>query len=222
MSIRIAHASDTHDKPSIIRGIADLDADMLLITGDCMNNKGRAWGANIDPRVERKYQQSWFRKQAKKWAADLKGRPVVCVRGNHDFIGYAHWLRHYGATVYEITDNNPMVEVLGIRFAGYRQIPFISGEWAGEERDLTPHIERALACDPTVLVTHGPPAGILDVDTTGGTGYGCGKLTTTLSYQPHNITHHFFGHTHRSGGKVVDEMGIRFINGAGQLIIHEV
>lgn len=218
--IRIAHCSDTHDCPSTIRQVADLDVDLLLITGDCMNNLGRVQrtGGIIRPSFEVKYQESWYRKQAKKWAADLKGRPVIAIRGNHDFIGYTRWLRHYGVTVFEITDENPMVEVLGKRWAGFRQIPEIIGEWAGEEKDLQPFVDKAFTCDPDILVTHAPPANILD----GPHGYGIGPLTTALTYRPHNITHHFFGHAHEDGGKMVEEMGIIFANGAGRCIVHEI
>ena len=79
--IRIAHISDTHDRPSIIAGVRDIDCDMIILTGDILNNKGRCPETNgqIVPHVERKYQDSWFRKQAKKWAPAFAGRPVVYV-----------------------------------------------------------------------------------------------------------------------------------------------
>jgi len=221
--IRIAHVSDTHDRPSIVRQVAGSDADMLLITGDCMNNRGRVGGMGIIPRLEVKYQESWYRKQAKKWAADLAGRPVVAVGGNHDFITYSRWLRHYGAEVYEITDECPMVEVLGVRFAGFRQVPYIQGEWMGEEHDIRPFVEKAMACDPQVLVTHAPPGGILDQDCYGGNaGYGIPSLATMLFYSEHQITDHFFGHAHDDGGRTVEEGGVRFHNGAGHCIVHTV
>jgi len=223
MSIRIAHISDTHDNPRIVRQVANCEADIILITGDCMATHGRVpdyrsytHSHRIDHGVERRYQRSWFRKQAKKWAPDFKGRPVVAIRGNHDFIGYTKWLEHYGADVHEITDATPMVEVLGIRFAGFRQINHIAGEWTGEEFDLRPFVEKALACDPNVLVTHAPPGGILDE------GYGISELTTPLFYGEHRITHHFFGHSHYAGGLVLEEGGIKFVNGAGHCIVHEV
>lgn len=222
MSTRIAHISDTHDRPSIVRQVAGLDADIILITGDCMNNRGRVNGQGIIPANERKYQQGWFRKQAKKWAVDFAGRPVVCIGGNHDFIGYTRWLTHYGVEVYEITDERPMVEVAGIRFAGFRQVPYLMGEWVGEEHDLRPMVEKALACDPTVLVTHAPPAGILDMDSADDGGYGVRELMAPLFYGEHRITDHFFGHAHKNGGQTVEEGGIRFHNGAGHCIVHEV
>lgn len=218
--IRLAHCSDTHNHPALIRQVATLDVDMLLLTGDCMDNQGRVarTGYTINASAEIRYQNSWYRKQAKKWAKDLNGRPVLTVRGNHDFIEYGHWLRHYGANVYEITDENPAVEVLGKRWAGFRQIPYIQGEWAGEERDMAPFVEKAFAADPDILVTHAPPGGILDSEE----GYGVVPLTVGLTYRPHRITHHFFGHVHRDGGRQKELMGVRFVNGAEHCTVHEI
>lgn len=220
--ITVAHVSDTHNHPSIVRQACQSDADLVLITGDCMSNMGRVsrTAGTISPRHEIQYQDSWYRKQAKKWARDLaeKPKPVLAVRGNHDFINYTPWLKHYGADVYEITDNNPCVELLGKRWAGFRQINWIAGEWPGEEHDLRPFVEKALACDPDILVTHGPCAGILD----GYEGYGIAALGGPLFYGNHRITHHFFGHAHEDGGSLQEKAGIRFINGATCFTLHRV
>jgi len=215
--VRIAHISDTHGAPSILRSVGQVESDIVLITGDVLSNRGRL-GHGIDPRREARYQDGWSRRYAKKWAPAIGDRPVVLIRGNHDFISPAGWLRRYGATVHEITDKNPCVGVCGKKFAGFRQTPWIAGEWCGEEHDLAPHVERALSYDPEILVTHGPPAGILDSEE----GYGNRALTSALTYRPHRVTHHFFGHSHPNGGQVVGEMGITFINGAGCCTVHEV
>lgn len=228
--MRIAHASDTHNRPNIVLAVASIEADIILLTGDILDNKGRVsmymggWESfgepnRISPVLERKYQNSWFRKVAKKWAPAFRGRPVIYVPGNHDFIDIRRWLTHYGHTnLHVITDANPCVELLGKRFAGFRQINYMDGEWMGEVHDLKPYVDRAFECDPDILVTHAPPAGILD----GYGDYGIVSLTSALMNRPHRITHHFFGHEHSCGGQVVVEGGITFINGAGTLRVHEV
>ena len=70
----VAHASDTHDRPSLVRNIRDSRAEVLILTGDCMNNAGRkpGNGYRINPAAEVKYQNSWSRKQAKKAAVTFK------------------------------------------------------------------------------------------------------------------------------------------------------
>tara|TARA_Y100000310_G_scaffold194428_2_gene194411 strand:+ start:5882 stop:6559 length:678 start_codon:yes stop_codon:yes gene_type:complete len=224
MTIRIAHCSDTHGSPSTVRQVASLDVDLILLTGDCISNLGRVQrtGGLISPKHEIRYQESWFRKQAKKWAKDIGDRPVISVRGNHDFICPSYWLRHYGVTVHVIDDNNPSVELFGKTWAGFRHVPEMGGEWCGERKDFDDVIEAAFACNPDILVTHAPPAGILECGDGGHDLRGIPALATALAYRPHNITHHFFGHAHSEGCEVVTEMGIYFANGAGGCHVHTI
>lgn len=200
--------------------------DVILLTGDVIQNLGRVTRTlmEIRPHYEVKYQQAWFRKQAKKWAKDIGDRPVITVRGNHDFISVARWLRHYGVTVFEITDDNPCVELLGKRWAGFRHVPYLAGEWCGERRqsDFSEIISSAFVTNPDILVTHAPPAGILECGDDASDLRGITALATALTYQPHNITHHFFGHAHSDGCKAVEEMGIVFANGAGGCTVHTI
>lgn len=219
--MKIWHASDTHNRPSIVKTVADVECDVIVLTGDILANKGRVDPARggtgrIEPHLERKYQDQWFRKVAKKWAVAFAGRPVVYCPGNHDFIDIGPWLAHYGHTnLHVISAEIPCVEVLGKRFAGFREIPWIDGEWMGETHDLQEPVDRAFACDPDVLVTHGPPAGIL----AGQFGYGNAALTSALTWRHHMIVAHLFGHEHSDCG-VTTEMGILFSNAAatGRLI----
>lgn len=213
MLLTIAHVSDTHQNPGILAGLAFVSADVIVLTGDLLDNVGRGVSGRIEPGREIRKQEWWSRKAAKRWAPYLGSRPVVLVCGNHDFVSPAKWLRHYGVEVHEITTSTPCVEVQGVRFAGFRQVEWIDGEWMGEEHDLAPHVERALACNPDVLVTHAPPAGILD----GRDGYGVRALTSALAYTEHQIKAHCFGHAHEDGGQVVEEMGITFSNAAGRI-----
>ena len=219
--IRIAHASDTHDKPAIVKAVANVDCDVIVLSGDILANKGRclATGGEILPHAERKYQTSWFRKVAKAWAPAFAGRPVVYVPGNHDFIGIERWLAHYGHTnVHTISAETPFADVCGKRFAGFREIPYMEGEWMGECRDFQPLIQRAFGCNPDILVTHAPASGILSVQG----DYGVPALTSALFYGTHNVTHHLFGHDHHAGGRMTSEGGIVFSNAAGNLNIIEV
>lgn len=221
----IAHASDTHDHPALIRGVADVECDVILLTGDILSNRGRINGEQrIVPHLEYRYQASWARRAAKKWAPAFRGRDVVYVDGNHDFYdGLGKWLIHYGhpaERLHHISDETPSVVVQGVKFAGFRQVTFMIGEWVGEEHDLAPHVERALAEDPDILVTHTPPAGILDGSPDCSSG--SAALMSALAYRPHGISHHFFGHAHWHGGDTDEQLGIKFYNGACHLKVHEI
>lgn len=222
--MRIAHASDTHSNPKIIAAVADAECDLIVLTGDILNNAGRINGNGIEARREIRYQMRWARHAAKLWAPAFRGREVLIVGGNHDFISIGAWLRHYkhpAEKFHEITAANPCVNINGIRFAGFREVPYMNGEWMGEEHDMATPVQRAMECDPDVLVTHAPPAGILD-ECFEGVGYGVVPLTTWLTYRPHGVKAHFFGHAHKSGGQSIEQMGIRFFNGACHLAVHEV
>lgn len=222
----VAHASDTHHRPSIIRGVADLDCDVIVLTGDILGNKGRVmdgWGYNgrprIRPHLERRYQRWWSRRNIKKWVADFRGRPVIHVPGNHDFHGIEEWFHHYGhKAVWTLGEDRPFVDLLGKRWAGFREIPRISGEWVGETDDFREVIERTFSCQPDILVTHAPAGGVLD----GPHKYGIPALTSALTYRPHKITHHFFGHEHSCGGQVAVINGVTHINGACHLRLHTI
>lgn len=226
--MRIAHVSDSHGAPSLVRAACASEADVVVITGDCLSNRGRVplsslygglYGMDgIVPALEREYQRKWLRRYAKKWAQELVRRhtPIIVVAGNHDFIPYAGWLEHYGADVHEITDQRPCIDLLGVRWAGFRQVPPITGEWVGEHADLTPYVERVRACNPDVLLTHAPPLGILDQE-----GYGSPELRAWLLSDSHRVRAHFFGHAHAGYGSRM-EGGVAFYNGAGHCTIHDV
>ena len=70
-------------------------------------------------------------------------------------------------------------------------------------------VDRTMACDPHILVTHAPPDGILD-----RRGYGVPYLTSYLVYRHHRVQQHFFGHAHKYGGHTRREGGVTFVNGA--------
>ena len=199
--ITFGHVSDIHgDIGELLRD--SWLPDMWVFTGDILPNRTR--GKMF---VEVPYQTEWLLENIQQIIARLGGRPLLSVPGNHDFIDIVPMLREHGVDAYAVTPDG--VTVAGLRFAGFREINYIAGEWAGETCDFEDLISQTFATNPDILVTHAPPAGILDDD-----GYGVRELTSALCYQPHNIKAHFFGHTHGWGGHDTEEMGIRFVNGA--------
>lgn len=208
--MRILHTSDLHGsyKP-LLAALETADYDVWLDTGDHAPTKGRLWGARIDRQVEIRHQQKWggYRTLGRRYKQALAGRPLISVGGNHDFVNIAAWVRQNGGHAYDITPEG--FELLGHRWAGFREINYIVGEWAGETHDFGPIIDR-LDLTADILVTHTPPSGILD----SVHGYGVIPLNTFLFYRPNNVKHHFFGHCHEDGNKSVEHSGIHFHNGA--------
>lgn len=235
----VLHTSDLHgglfpklnNKPHLISKF-----DLWIDTGDFFPNDPiistagwLGWERTINKKHEIFFQKDWLKRlnileHMVNW---LNGRPFISVQGNHDFISLADELREFGYdNVFEIDVSND-VDLFDHKFCGFPNIPYICGEWNHETfpasfYDIINELKLS-ACD--ILITHAPPYGILDAY---GMGHklhsGVGHLNTYLAYQSHNIKHHFFGHCHEFGGQThtSDEMGIRFINGAKNAILHNV
>lgn len=222
--MRIVHASDLHGDYRIL-GKAPHEFDVWAITGDFFPNYGRGskTGGLIDPDYERSTQLRWWGWKGGSVMRRLRDRPVMWMAGNHDFISLAQMLKgsDYQGPVFDVTT---AVDFEGQRFAGYREIPRIVGEWPGEVDDFSDIVKKTMEKDPTILLTHTPPGGILDDDREGAMGHGVGVTAQSLwfAYRPHRVTHHFFGHIHAQGGKRAQEMGVIFINSATTLQVVEV
>jgi Icc-related predicted phosphoesterase len=206
MKIKILHSSDLHSRTHFLKRINEFD--LWIDTGDFFPNRTRG-----EIRTEKIYQTRWFGYKVDSLVNWLGDRPAIIVPGNHDYVDLAKMLTNRGCNVYNV--NNSYVDLFGLRFAGFREIPWIVGEWMGEARDndLSIISRKCLDKNPDILVTHTPPAGILD-QTIFGEKCGCVPLANMLTYTSHNIRAHFFGHIHHQGGQMLEDMGITFYNGA--------
>ena len=207
--MKILHTSDIHGGyERVLEALASGDHDVWVDSGDFFPNKTRG-----DRDVEPAWQAKWsgWKNIGDRLVAALAGRPLVCVGGNHDYVDLAAIVRDAGGTAFNLADGPATVG--GRVFAGFREVPYIAGEWNGETHDFDALIEGAMGCDPAVLVTHSPPGGILD-DSTDGHPPGIGALTNRLMYAPHGVVVHLFGHIHVHGGSVEDVGGIVFSNAA--------
>lgn len=157
-------------------------------------------------------------KQLIEW---LGGRPVISVPGNHDWQSLAKLLKKAGyKNAWDVSDGP--VTLAGHRFAGFREVPWVTGEWMGEvgtffeKGNFKPIVAKAMTAHPDVLVTHSPPYGILDEsplkDESGHAGIP--ELAQWLAYRPHDVKLHLFGHVHERGGSQANVMDITFVNSA--------
>lgn len=212
--LTVGHFSDLHGKGfnhplfDDSRGI-----DAWVNTGDFFQNAGRTGDlCRIDKEVEGRYQKQWFGWKASKLMSLFRDKPVLSIRGNHDFVSLVELLRGYGyqGETYEVDSRG--VDFRGVRFAGFCEIPRIDGEWSGEveEDELARIVKETMEVgNPEVLLTHAPPAGILCADE----DHGCTSLSSWLAYQPHRVKAHLFGHDH-SGMGIAEEMDVFFSNAA--------
>lgn len=209
--MKIAHFSDVHGFIKNLQIPSDVDA--LVCTGDFFPNSTRGIRS-----VEEIYQKGWFKQNVTEIFRIFAGHPIVCVDGNHDFVSLGALLLEAGYPGL-VVNVNPYEaqEFLGFKVAGYREIPWIAGEWNGETYAPEMHglADCALQTGCEILLTHTPPKGILSGD------YGCPALSSLLTYSQHNVRAHFFGHCHYEHG-ILDDMGIRFSNAATSMNIIEI
>jgi predicted phosphohydrolase len=187
--MRIVCLSDTHDLHDQLQVP---DGDLLLHAGDATMRGSEAQIRAFD-----------------RWLATLPHRHKVVIAGNHDWAfertpaAARSWLR--AATYLEDSE----VTVDGVRIWGSPWQPWFY-DWAFN-LERGPAIAAKWDRIPAgidVLVTHGPPAGILD-RTDQGDAVGCADLLAAVRRVRPKL--HVFGHIHEAYG-TLEQDGVRFVN----------
>jgi Icc-related predicted phosphoesterase len=134
------------------------------------------------------------------WLGTLPHKHKIVIAGNHDFgmeqfpekahswLSNAHYL------------NDSEITIEGLRIWGSPITPWFF-DWAFNRyrgADIRKHWEM-IPEGIDILVTHGPPAGILDI-TAQGKGVGCEDLLQTIQRVKPRL--HVFGHIHEAHGKI--------------------
>jgi Icc-related predicted phosphoesterase len=188
-------------------------ADLYIFTGDMLSNY--SWPPNIPLEIARQTEE------LKYWAMDMKDSlgspdaPIVCVRGNHDYISLAPVFKGCNL-VHEFTDN-ARIEINGISICGHRGIPYINGYFSDEFRkpELIEKFKNLPEAD--IVVTHYPADCVLDA------GYGLEEIANHMMYSWNKPPkYHCFGHIHEMGGQIQELGGIRFSNAACTMNVLEL
>ncbi len=181
--MRLVCISDTH---SMHRQITVPDGDILIHGGDCLG---------VGTLEELEDLDNWFSEQPH--------RHKILIAGNHDWclqdepaeaealIRNAIYLRDTGT------------EIEGLKFWGSPWTP-VFFDWAFNLARGPVIAERweQIPADTDILITHGPPAGILDqvITATHSQSVGCDDLTQELERL--RLKMHVFGHIHESHGQL--------------------
>ena len=192
--MRLVVTSDTHGLHDQIKSLPA--GDVLVHAGDFMNS-------GLRPEELLSFNR-WLAKQS------IKHR-VVCA-GNHDRLFQLARLVAREVLTEAIYLENTGVTIDGVSFWGSPYTPEFL-RWAfmyprgRAARQLWNQIPEGL----DVLITHGPPFGILDQTEPGGEHLGCKELLRAVKAKRPKV--HIFGHIH--GGAGTFENGItRFVNAA--------
>lgn len=211
--MRLVHISDWHYSFQKLP-----EADLYVCTGDllpdfyCTDKYGKS-----QPRLERIKQYASMAKLQKhggfrQYLGSPKA-PVVCVRGNHDYVELAPLFADCNL-VKEFV-NNETIEILGMKITGHRGIPWINGGFSDEftRNALLDRAKKMPVAD--LYLTHYPPDD-MRVDGTDRWHYGLVGMMAVLMYRDHGGRKplHCFGHVHENGGVVVTEGDLTLSNAA--------
>lgn len=136
----------------------------------------------------------------------------IFIAGNHDFFFEKESAEDIANVIPPnvIYLNDSGIQIEGVNIWGSPIQPWFF-DWAFNRQrgiDIVKHWE-LIPKNTDILVTHGPPMGILD-KTTKGLSVGCEELTRTIE-SLHQLKMHIFGHIHEAYG--CQEMGgTEFIN----------
>ena len=180
--MRILHISDTHGYHHRMHDLRE--ADMIVHSGDFTMN------GTVQEAVD-----------FLRWFSSLDYANKIFIAGNHDCC-------MYGARIDGLDDNvhylcNSGVELCGFKFYG---VPMFVEDCAS---GLQNRNYADIPIDTDVLITHGPPFGILDFDA--GMNFGSRELLSRLSLVKPDL--HLFGHIHAMHG-MTSLYGITYSNGA--------
>ena len=147
------------------------------------------------------------------WFINLPYRHKIFIAGNHDFY-FEHFTRQQIQN--DLPEDchyllNSGVNIEGIKIWGSPVTPTFFN-WAFNEDRGAP-IKKfwdMIPTDTDVLITHGPPGGILD-ETVSGQQVGCSNLSETVNFIRPKF--HLFGHIHEAYGSTISG-ATTFINGS--------
>lgn len=195
--MRVVAVSDLHGElPEIPK------CDLLLIAGDVCP----VWGSHA-----LEFQWNWIESDFKDWLESVPTKQIVGIAGNHDFIAQSYPLVMKEGLGWFYLEDQVVVLSDGTKIYGSPWTPkFFDWAFMKNDEDLKPHWD-AIPDDVDILITHGPPRGMLDL-TREKVYAGSASLASRInkSLRPKL---HVFGHIHESYGQNTDYMsGVTFAN----------
>lgn len=191
--MRLVLISDTHGLHDKVDSLPA--GDVLVHAGDFMNS-----GYDVQDIVS-----------FNRWLGDQPFKHRVVCAGNHDryFENAPHPAR-------ELLTNATYLENMGITLGG---VTFWGSPYTPEFLNWAFMYQRGSGAkywslipdDLDVLITHGPPLGILDQTAPGEAHLGCAELLDVVKQKKPRV--HIFGHIHGGAGRFESET-TRFINAA--------
>jgi Icc-related predicted phosphoesterase len=192
--LKIVCISDTHR----MHGYLDMPkGDILIHAGDFTD-----WGAFNDI------------KDFSEWLSSLDYKYKIIIAGNHD-VKFEHYPEESKFCLINgrkdiIYLNGEMVNIEGLNIFGCPYTPEFGGAFQLDLYEDMKFWKKLIPDKIDILITHGPPNGILDM-VQGRNAGSPGLLERVIEVKPKL---HIYGHIHEQGCKKVKRYGITFINAA--------
>lgn len=195
--LRIVCISDTH---SLHRKAPTIpDGDVLIHAGD-LTNTGKLHEVA----------------QFNAWIGELPHQHKIVIAGNHDFCFEQEAEEAESLLTHATYLRDSAHEIDGVKFYGSPWTPWFL-DWAfnfpKKERgsgELATRTWAAIPDDVNVLITHGPPCGLLDRVDDRPENVGCPFLMQRIKALP-RLRLHVFGHIHEGYGGI-DKDGVVYVN----------
>jgi len=190
--MKIVCISDNHGRHKKIKNIPE--GDVLVHAGDVTSSGKIEMLDNFN-----------------KWLGELPHKHKIIIAGNHDWC----FAREHRLIAREMISNATYLEDSEIIIDG---VKFYGSPWQPEFCDWAFNLPRGeslakvwnrIPDDTNVLITHGPPYGILDLNLD-DEPCGCEDLLNKIMSLS-KLKCHIFGHIHEGYG-IKEELGVKFIN----------
>lgn len=197
--MKIWHISDTHGYHNLLTDIPDVD--MVIHSGDCSNPR--------DPYRNEPEVRAFIN-----WYKNLPIKYKIYVAGNHDTSIESNLIRPSDFENYNITYlKDEIIEINGIKIFGSPYVPTF-GNWAfmKDRVKLERMWRQSINEGVDIVITHGPPKGILDLSFDKNRNLErCGDKSLLNRIKEVNPKLHLFGHIHNNGE--IENAGTREIHG---------
>ena len=184
--MKIWHISDTHGVHNFLT--IPQDIDIVIHSGDCSNHQSPVLNENEV-------------KDFLRWFSMLPIKHKIFVAGNHDTSIEAryispNYIRSLGIKYLE----NQSCEIDGIHFFGTPITPTFGTGWAwNKKREKMHDLWESVPENIDVLISHGPPKGILDLSYDRENNLECCGCTSMFKFvSKSNFKLVLFGHIHNS------------------------
>ena len=157
------------------------------------------------------------------WLGTQKFKHKLVIAGNHDhLLGRVEYADVYRGVLSNCTYlQDESVVINGVKFYGSPWTPdFFPEHWVFNQprgSEVTQARWAQIPDDTNVLITHGPPQGVMDVcrdihDSSRMVRVGCSALRHRISHL-NQLKLHAFGHIHEGRG-THEEGGVKYVNAA--------